>query len=73
MATYLEVTQIRSTIGRPEVQRQTIRGLGLGKLNRTVKLKDSPQTRGMIVKVQHLLDVKVREGDIELSGRRHRK
>lgn len=70
MATHIEVTQIRSTIGKPEVQRATIKGLGLGKLHKTVKLKDTPAIRGMIQKVQHLVEVKVREGDIELSGRR---
>ncbi len=70
MATYIEVTQVRSTIGRPEAQRQIIKGLGLGKIRRTVKLKDTPAARGMVEKVQHLVEVKVFEGEAPLFGRR---
>lgn len=72
MATYIEVTQIRSTIGRPEAQRKIIKGLGLGKINRTVQLKDTPAARGMIEKVQHLLEVRVYEGEAKAFGRRAR-
>ena len=72
MATHIEVTQLRSAIGRDGKQRETLRGLGLGKIRKTVKLKDTPPIRGMIVKVQHLVEVRVLEGDIELSGRRSR-
>jgi large subunit ribosomal protein L30 len=70
MATHIQLTQKRSTIGRPKDQLQTIKGLGLGKIGRTVKLKDTPAIRGMVMKVQHLVEVKVFEGDVELSGRR---
>jgi large subunit ribosomal protein L30 len=73
MATYIEVTQVRSTIGRPETQRQIIKGLGLGKIGRTVKLKDTPAARGMVEKVQHLLEVRVLEGEAPAFGRRARK
>ncbi len=51
----LRVTQTGSPIGRPLNQRETLRGLGLGKLNRTVLLEDTPAVRGMIKKVSHLV------------------
>ena len=51
----LRITQVRSYIGRPEVQRKVLRGLGLGKMNRVVVLEDKPEVRGMINKVNHLV------------------
>jgi len=51
----LRVTQTGSPIGRPLIQRKTLRGLGLGKMNRTVLLEDTPSVRGMIKKVSHLV------------------
>jgi len=54
----LMITLKRSGIGRPQRQRATLRGLGLTKLHKTVVLKDTPETRGMITKVIHLVDVK---------------
>jgi large subunit ribosomal protein L30 len=57
MARKLKVTQVGSTIGRTQTQRATIRGLGLGKLHRTVIVDDTPSFRGMIKKVIHLLKV----------------
>lgn len=59
--TKLKVTQIRSTIDRIEAQKRTIKALGLGKLHRTVVHSDTPQIRGMINAVLHL--VKVEEID----------
>jgi len=53
----IKVTQIASPIGRPDVQRQTLIGLGLNKMNKTVELEDTPSIRGMIKKVSHLLRV----------------
>ena len=53
----IQVTQIRSAIGRPLNQRETLRGLGLNKVNRTRELVDTPAVRGMIKKVSHLLMV----------------
>jgi large subunit ribosomal protein L30 len=53
----VKVTQIRSPIGRPAVQRQTLIGLGLNKLHRTSELEDTPAVRGMIAKVHHLVRV----------------
>lgn len=51
------VTLVRSGIGQPETQRRTLRGLGLTKMHRTVRLKDTPAIRGMIKKVEHLVRV----------------
>jgi large subunit ribosomal protein L30 len=51
----LKITQVKSYIGRPQKQRQILRGMGLGKLNRTVLLEDTPEIRGMIMKVNHLV------------------
>jgi large subunit ribosomal protein L30 len=59
----LKVTQVKSYIGRPEKQRKVLRGLGLGKMNRTVVLQDTPEIRGMIQKVIHLVSVAEVEGD----------
>jgi large subunit ribosomal protein L30 len=51
------VQQIGSPIRRPANQRQTLIGLGLNKMNRRRTLKDTPEVRGMIAKVQHLVRV----------------
>jgi len=51
----LKVTLVKSYIGRPEAQRRVLRGMGLGKVNRTVVLNDTPEIRGMIRKVDHLV------------------
>jgi len=48
---------VKSEIGRPEKQRKVLRGLGLKKMNSCVTLVDTPQTRGMIYKVIHLVSV----------------
>ena len=51
----IRVTQTRSTIDRKENQKRTIVALGLGKINRSVVHNDSPQIRGMIKTVEHLV------------------
>ncbi len=56
MAT-IKVTQIGSPIRREPSQRQTLIGLGLNKMHRTRELEDSPEVRGMIRKVQHMVTV----------------
>ncbi len=56
MAT-LSVTLIRSTIRRTGVQKRTVEALGLRKLHQTVQHQDSPQIRGMINQVKHLVTV----------------
>lgn len=53
----LKVTQIRSTIHRIEPQKRTIKALGLGRINKTVVHNDTPQIRGMIRAVGHLITV----------------
>jgi len=53
----LKVKKVKSEIGRPEKQRKVLRGMGLNKLNKTVTLADTPQVRGMINKVIHLVSV----------------
>jgi large subunit ribosomal protein L30 len=51
----LKITQIRSTIGRPSGQGKTLRALGIRRMNHTVVHRDTPQIRGMVFKVQHLV------------------
>jgi len=59
----LKITLVKSYVGRPEAQRKVLRGMGLGKVNRTVLLNDTPEIRGMIRKVVHLVAaVEVEEG-----------
>ena len=55
MAEKIKVKLIRSMIGRPEKQRTVLRGMGLTHLNKSVELKDTPEIRGMIKKVTHLV------------------
>lgn len=54
----IKVTQIKSGIGRPEKHKKVLKGMGLGKMHRTVELPDTPESWGMIRKVTHLVDVK---------------
>lgn len=51
------IKQIGSPIGRHHVQRQTLIGLGLNKLNRVRTLEDTPAVRGMINKMRHLVAI----------------
>ena len=51
----IRITQIRSGIGRPEKHRRVLKGMGLGKFHGSVHLPDTPETRGMINKVCHLV------------------
>lgn len=57
MALKLKVTLVRSGINRPQDQKDTIRGLGLTRLHKSVTLVDTPALRGMIRKVSHLVKV----------------
>lgn len=63
MSKKLKITQIRSTIGRLEAQKRTIRALGLGKINRSVFHKDNDAVRGMIYEVKHLVKVEEVDGE----------
>jgi large subunit ribosomal protein L30 len=56
MAT-LKITQTGSPIRRIDKQRATLVGLGLNKMHRTVEREDTPETRGMIRVVQHMVKV----------------
>ena len=53
----VKITQTGSPIRRQPDQRQTLIGLGLNKMHRTVELQDTPEVRGMIRKVQHMVSV----------------
>ena len=53
----LKITWVRSFIACPKGMRQTIRGLGLRRMHQTVVREDTPATRGMILKVRHLVVV----------------
>ena len=56
MAT-IKITQTGSPIRREKDQRATLIGLGLNKMHKTRELEDSPEVRGMIRKVQHMVKV----------------
>ncbi|CAM4213179.1 50S ribosomal protein L30 [Lederbergia lenta] len=58
MANKLAITLTRSLIGRTEVQRETVKALGLRKLHQTVEHDDNVAIRGMINRVSHLISVK---------------
>ncbi len=53
----IKITQTGSHIGRTDDQRATLKGLGLNKRHRSRELVDSPEVRGMINKVRHLVRV----------------
>ena len=57
MAKSITITQKRSSIGRPQDQRATLKGLGLNRMNKTVTLENTPSVRGMIKKVIHLVEI----------------
>jgi large subunit ribosomal protein L30 len=53
----IKLTQTGSPIRRAPDQRQTLIGLGLNKMHKTVELEDTPEVRGMIRRVQHMVTV----------------
>jgi large subunit ribosomal protein L30 len=53
----IKIRQIGSPIRRPKSQRAILTGLGLGKMNREVILQDTPEVRGMIRKLPHMVQV----------------
>jgi large subunit ribosomal protein L30 len=53
----VKVTLVRSPIGFNRTQSETVTGLGLRRIRHTVELADTPETRGMIHKVRHLVTV----------------
>jgi large subunit ribosomal protein L30 len=59
----IKVEQIGSPIRRQHAQRETLIGLGLNRIGRVAELPDTPQTRGMIAKVKHLVRVLDAQGE----------
>jgi large subunit ribosomal protein L30 len=57
----VKITQVRSTIGQSDRHLGTLRALGLGKIGRSVERADSPQLRGMLRQVAHLVRVDGKE------------
>ncbi len=57
MATKLKITQVRSSIGTKPKQRGTLRALGLRGIGQSNELADTPDARGQIAKVPHLVTV----------------
>jgi large subunit ribosomal protein L30 len=53
----LKITLLRSTIGFNKTQAKTVEGMGLRRIRHSVELPDTPATRGMILKVRHLIEV----------------
>ncbi len=53
----LKVTQVKSSIGTKPKQRGTLRALGLGRIGKSHVLEDTPDARGQIAKVPHLVQV----------------
>jgi large subunit ribosomal protein L30 len=53
----IKIKQTGSPIRRPASQRATLKGLGLDKMNRVVELEDTPEIRGMIHTVRHMVEV----------------
>lgn len=53
----VKITQVKSSIDRPERQKRTLQALGLRKINATVEVEATPQIKGMIEKVHHLVKV----------------
>jgi large subunit ribosomal protein L30 len=53
----IKIRQIGSPIRRPEHQKKTLVGLGLGKMNRVVEVEDTPEVRGAIAKLPHMVEV----------------
>jgi len=57
MSADLKITLVRSHIGKPANQKAVLQGMGLTRMNKTVILNDTPEVRGMVRKVSHLLKV----------------
>ncbi len=53
----VRITQVRSIIDRPQTQKNAIKSLGLGKINRYIELDETPAIAGVINKVKHLVKV----------------
>ena len=58
----MKVTQTKSKNGANHSQRETLRSLGLHRIGQTVEVKDTPQARGMVHRVRHLITVEEDNG-----------
>ncbi len=67
MAKMLRITLVHSSIGYSMRQKQTVRALGLRKLNQVVERPDNPAVRGMVNKISHLVQVEEIEAQEEVS------
>ena len=59
----LRITQVRSTIGRTQDQRDMVRTLGLKRIRHAVTRPDTPETRGILKKIPHLVEWEEVDGD----------
>ncbi len=57
MANTIKIKQIGSPIRRPGSQKKTLIGLGLGKMHRVVEVQDTPEVRGAISKLPHMVEI----------------
>ena len=53
----IKIKQVASPIRRPEHQKKILTGLGLGKMHRVVEIEDTPEVRGAIAKLPHMVEV----------------
>ena len=69
---WLKITWVRSAIGSDRRQRRVVRSLGLRRLHQSVVQPDTPYVRGMVFKVQHLLQVEeASEEEARRLGKQH--
>ncbi|WWO98819.1 MAG: 50S ribosomal protein L30 [Candidatus Dasytiphilus stammeri] len=59
MANVIQITQVRSAIGRMPRHRATLRGLGLRHIGHTIEREDTPSVRGMLNLVSYMVKVKI--------------
>ena len=64
----LKITLVKSPIGQKQRQKDTVRALGLRKMNQTVVRPDNAQMRGMVFAIQHLIRVEETDGGADASG-----
>lgn len=53
----VKIRYVRSMIGRPEAQKKIVRGLGFRKLNQILERPDTPEIRGMVNKISHMVEI----------------
>jgi len=58
----ITIKKVRSDIGMPARQKRTMQALGLRKMHSSVEVEDTPQIRGMVAKVHHMVEVTEAEG-----------